>query len=684
MPTPPLSVATIRVGTRIGGRYDLRDRIGAGAFGTVWEAYDRRLQRLVAIKLMPLGLSSDELAQENLQRFRVEAQAVARLSHAGIVTVHDFGEEADFAWFVMELIIGETLKAVLDRGERPSLTEVVRVITALLEALHHAHLRGIIHRDVKPANVLLAMGIEEGLGDVKLADFGIARVGDRNRTLSGQIIGTPAAMAPEQLRGEAADLRADIWAVGLLLYQLLTGRPAFGSGGFATLRSALNDAPPAPTAIRAGLPAVFDPIVAKALAKDPAARYANAREMAEALRTALRSVEASVATAVPEIPAALPLEQEAETVRLSAGTALIVVEPPELAPPPAPKRRWERLLLVGIGMALGVALAFGLGEPVQEAPGLATRPLPPTQDAAAEHAGPSASPGAAMHGTSRSREVMLLEPAAPPETAAPPGQASPLSVPAEPAPTPVERVERHEPLREVPQSVAVHHARPTVAPPAARFADHEPLREMPQSVATEHAAVAPDLPVERIEEHAVWREPHPPLAAHHAAVALPVLVPAPAPSVEPIAVHETLRESPEPVRTVHPIPPDAAAPAVLPAARPAEPEARSDLPAAAALPQCAADRMTVRAGSHPDYGRLVFDWRRPVRYDITPMPGGVRLRFRDAGCVPPVAQLALPRNIRALSADPVTGEITVETAPGTRVRPFRLDGRVILDVQDGG
>lgn len=271
----------------IANRYELRDRIGRGAFGEVFEAYDRRLHRLVALKIVPVGPATDADAAEGLRRFCLEAQSVARLSHPGIVTVHDFGEAEDFAWIVMELVIGETLKAVLDRGERPELPETVRVVCALLDALHYAHGRGIVHRDVKPANVLLAIGADEGLGEVRLTDFGIARIGDGDRTVIGQMLGTPSVMSPEQLRGEPVDHRADLWSVGVILYELLTGTRPFSGGLPAIFHSILTHQPKPPSEIVAGLPPAFDVVIATALAKAPADRYPDAAAMAAAVRAAL-------------------------------------------------------------------------------------------------------------------------------------------------------------------------------------------------------------------------------------------------------------------------------------------------------------------------------------------------------------------------------------------------------------
>ena len=263
----------------IASRYEIRDRIGQGAMGQVFEAFDHRLRRLVALKLtaFPAGANTAELRA----RFRLEAQAAARLRHPGIVAVHDEGEGRDFAWIAMELVIGETLRQALDRG-RPGMAEAVRVATDLLAALGHAHDRGIIHRDVKPANILLEAGLQAGLGEVRLADFGVARASgmlDTGLDVPGEMLGTPSAMAPEQVRGEAMDSRTDIWAVGVVLYEMLTGRKPFG-GSVPGLFDAIQHLPPP----MHDLPPALAAVVARALAKRPGDRFPSAAEMAAALR----------------------------------------------------------------------------------------------------------------------------------------------------------------------------------------------------------------------------------------------------------------------------------------------------------------------------------------------------------------------------------------------------------------
>jgi serine/threonine-protein kinase len=276
----------------------------------------------------------------------------------------------------MELVIGETLKAVLDRGERPKLPETVRVVCALLDALHYAHGRGIVHRDVKPANVLLAIDADEGLGEVRLTDFGIARIGDVNQTVAGEMLGTPAVMSPEQLRGEPVDRRADLWSVGVILYEMLTGTRPFSGGVPAIFHSILTQQPKPPSEIAAGVPPAFDLVIATALAKMSADRYPDAAAMAEAIRAAAVAM-------TPETLSPLPgLVLKAETGTRVAGDATVRVSPMQVVAPagaaaPRSSGGWGvalgfllGLLCGGVGVyiwmtwesALGVAPPVAIGE----------------------------------------------------------------------------------------------------------------------------------------------------------------------------------------------------------------------------------------------------------------------------------------------------------------------------------
>lgn len=340
--------------TLVGARYELRDRIGSGASGQVFEAYDRRLGRLVALKTLPLSDDSASTATEEMQRFLLEAQSVSRLSHPGIVTVHDFGQEAGFAWIVMELVIGETLRALLDSGTRPGPEETVRIGCALLDALHYAHRRGIVHRDVKPANILLVASLDPGLGDVRLADFGIAHAIDGEQTEQGQLVGTPGAMSPEQVRCEALDHRTDLWATGVVLYEMLTAKRPFRGGLPAIFQNILTEEPPPPSSLVHGLPTALDAVIATALAKRREDRFADAAAMAQALRAALGPAAAVIVPAVSPPPGTNAPEAAA-----APRPAPPAISPLPWSPAPPPPR--PRIVQSRQGRRIGLTLAFAIG-----------------------------------------------------------------------------------------------------------------------------------------------------------------------------------------------------------------------------------------------------------------------------------------------------------------------------------
>ncbi len=278
------------------GRYQIVRVLGRGAMGVVYEGLDPRLNRRVAIKVISTSRVEPALRAEYSARFIHEAQAVARLNHPHIVTVHDFGEEDGAAYLVMELIEGEELSAYFDESQgfqlEFMLDDAVRMTCELLDAVGYAHRHGIVHRDIKPANVMLTPELK-----VKLTDFGVARMGGPNagNTLAGALIGTPSFMSPEQIGGEAVGPRSDIFSVGIILYQFLTTeRPFRGKGMFAVQQKIMYDQPVPPTLINPALSPMFDRIVLRALAKRPLDRYPDARSFKEDLHRALNgeSVEA--------------------------------------------------------------------------------------------------------------------------------------------------------------------------------------------------------------------------------------------------------------------------------------------------------------------------------------------------------------------------------------------------------
>ncbi|HSV47030.1 MAG TPA: serine/threonine-protein kinase, partial [Ramlibacter sp.] len=203
------------------GRYDLVRVLGKGAMGIVYEGKDPNLDRRVAIKTVKVENLSEEAAAEYEHRFRTEARSAARLQHPNIVSVYDSDRDGDIAFLVMEFIQGDDLKHHLDRGNRYSLEQSLKMIRDLLSALDYAHKQGIVHRDIKPANLLIEPG-----GRVKLTDFGVARIqdsGEATRT-QGSMVGTLKYMSPEQVQGQKIDSRADLFSVGIVLYQLLTDK----------------------------------------------------------------------------------------------------------------------------------------------------------------------------------------------------------------------------------------------------------------------------------------------------------------------------------------------------------------------------------------------------------------------------------------------------------------------------
>ena len=294
------------------GRYQLLRVLGRGAMGLVYEGLDPRLNRRVAIKVISTsGLDEPGLHADYSARFIHEAQAVARLNHPHIVTVYDFGEEDGAAYLVMELIDGDELAAYFDDtlGFELEFTidDAVRMTCELLEALGYAHQQGIIHRDIKPANVMVGAGLK-----VKLTDFGVARMADVNADHeTGTLVGTPSYMSPEQIGGQAASARSDIFAVGIILYRFLTGaRPFLGQGLFAVQQKILYEHPVPPSLINPLLSPMFDRIVMRALAKRPEERYPNALSFSQDLQRALGGGEVEAHATQPP-PAAWPAHQPA-------------------------------------------------------------------------------------------------------------------------------------------------------------------------------------------------------------------------------------------------------------------------------------------------------------------------------------------------------------------------------------
>ena len=276
----------------LGGRYRLEEKIGQGGMGLVVRAIDVVLSREVAIKLVTH--ETTVLDEEIASRFLREAQNTARFAHENIVSVYDFGREADGSlYFVMELCRGETLSSALRRRVRLPVQEAVHVATQICAALGVAHQHGVVHRDLKPANVML-VGTPQDPLFVKVLDFGVAKSiqpgHETQLTRTGMIVGTVEYMAPEQIIGRQVDARTDIYALGVLLYRMLAGSPVFIEQGVpAIIHNHLNSEPESilKRAPDANVPASLDKVVLRCLAKRPEGRYATMGDLARAIREAL-------------------------------------------------------------------------------------------------------------------------------------------------------------------------------------------------------------------------------------------------------------------------------------------------------------------------------------------------------------------------------------------------------------
>lgn len=263
------------------GRYRILGELGRGAMGIVYEALDPLIERKVAIKTIRLDLSDSE-RQAFEERFFREAKSAGQLIHPNIVTIFDAGKSDDLAYITMEVLNGPNLRDLLDKHAPITPSEIANILAQAAEALAFAHSRGIVHRDIKPGNIILLDNRH-----VKIADFGIAQLPTGSHTLAGTILGSPKYMSPEQLSGKEIDGRSDIFSLGVVLYEMLTGEaPFYGDNVSAIMYQVLHDDPPPPSKLNPRLPTLFNQIVAKALHKNPDARYASAAEMARELREA--------------------------------------------------------------------------------------------------------------------------------------------------------------------------------------------------------------------------------------------------------------------------------------------------------------------------------------------------------------------------------------------------------------
>src|SRR4051812_24672093 len=333
------------------GRYQILDRVGQGGMGVLYRAIDPALDREVAIKLM-LGDFADDIEQLR-PRFQREARAIAKLQHRNIVTVFEFAEDAGVPYIVMEFLRGTSLSA-RPKAEPPlTIVEKLDIVAQLCDGLGYAHEQGIVHRDVKPANILLL-----GDGSVKLLDFGIAKLTTSNLTRQGDVLGSPAYMSPEQIMGaDTIDGRSDVFSAGVVLYELLAGRRPFEGDTTPTIvMKILNTEPPSLDALDATIPAAVASAVTRALQKEPAKRFDTATDFARELHALRRSLSGELT----------PLPSTLIGAQTLAGGAPATAAQPASA---APRRTWA--LVAGIGgavIAAAILVATGVGRSSSRTP----------------------------------------------------------------------------------------------------------------------------------------------------------------------------------------------------------------------------------------------------------------------------------------------------------------------------
>src|SRR6202167_2566260 len=253
------------------GRYEMVAELGRGAMGVVDQARDPQIDRMVAVKTVSLWGQEPDEENEFRLRFMHEAQAAGRLHHPGIVAIFDVGENPENRnpYIVLEYVAGEALNRMLSRVKKLPLETALQLAEEIAEALDYAHAQGVIHRDVKPGNILVTES-----GHAKIADFGIAKLNLAHFTLPGRVLGTPAYMAPEQLNGEGVDARSDLFSLGVILYAMVTGTSPFhGNSATTVCFKVVNRAPGPASALDLDLPRALDAVISRAIAKDPNARY---------------------------------------------------------------------------------------------------------------------------------------------------------------------------------------------------------------------------------------------------------------------------------------------------------------------------------------------------------------------------------------------------------------------------
>ncbi len=363
------------------GKYEIRQVLGRGAMGVVYEGWDPSIQRRVAIKTVPVSDATDAETLEQIARFRREAQAAGRLTHPNIVSVYDYGETPELAYIVMEFVDGPTLKDMLEKQERFALPDILKIMRDLLAGLEFSHERGVVHRDIKPANLMLTSA-DRTKSRTKISDFGIARIESSNMTQAGTMMGTPNYMSPEQFMGQTVDPRTDIYSSGVLLYQLLTGERPFEGGLSALMHKVLHTEPPAPSQISVTVSPAMDAVVKKAMAKRPDDRFPSAAAFLDALNAAA----AAPAPRQRNEDATLVASGPASPTRVPAGAAPLMAAMPAGASTPAKR---SAVPMIAAAAVVALLAAGGGGFFLMRSPG---NPSVPVSGAAPSPAAPTTAP----------------------------------------------------------------------------------------------------------------------------------------------------------------------------------------------------------------------------------------------------------------------------------------------------